>query len=203
MLAPIDHGMAEATSWASAITDVHRNNGDVDVHVCVCVSMCRSIYICIYMCERERVCVYIYIDACIYVEVCCFVYVSSYLLIYLGYHEITYLFIYSFIYNWNSRVLDPYPFGVQILGRKTCWKTPDACESHINIGYRPSQPYFGVLTRAEAAEASARSNAARRHPLVPLPNRGRPASQTGKKSPSCCPTCSLATCRSKTLHSVC
>ena len=48
MLAPIDHGMAEATSWASAITDVHQNNGDVDVHVCVCVSM--SIYVYIYMC---------------------------------------------------------------------------------------------------------------------------------------------------------
>ena len=95
MLAPIDHGMAEATSWASAITDVHQNNGDVDVHVCVCVSMSIYVYIYIYICvcERERGCVCIYIDACIYVEVCCFVYVSSYLLIYLGYHEITYLFI--------------------------------------------------------------------------------------------------------------
>jgi hypothetical protein len=97
MLAPIDHGMAEATSWASAITDVHQNNGDVDVHVCLCVYLCVDLYI--YMCvcacvrERERVCVCIYIDACIYVEVCCFVYVSSYLLIYLGYHEITYFFI--------------------------------------------------------------------------------------------------------------
>ena len=55
MLAPIDHGMAEATSWASAITDVHQNNGDVDVHVCVCVSM--SIYMCVR--EREGVCIYI------------------------------------------------------------------------------------------------------------------------------------------------
>ena len=151
--------------------------------------VCIYVSIYIYICERERVCVYIYIyiyiDACIYVEVCCFVYVSSYLLIYLGYHEITYLFIHL---QLKFKGFGPLPIW--------CPNSWQEVEKHL-------MPPSRISTGRQRLKLQHVFYAARRHPLVPLPNRGRPASQTGKKSPSCCPTCSLATCRSKTLHTVC
>ena len=94
--------------------------------MCACVYLCLYIYVCVR--EREGVCVYIY--RCMYLCRSMLFCLCVVLSIDLSRLPWNYLFIHSFKIEIQGFWTPPYPFRVQILGRKTFWKTPDACESH-------------------------------------------------------------------------